>query len=734
MYNGANNLYEFGDFRLDVSHSTLWREAEIVPLSPKALELLTVLIERGGQVVSKQEIFQTVWADTFVEDGVLTQNIYTLRNALGPDENGKQFIETVPRRGYRFAGAVIASKPKVNEREDIEEDARREPEADRIFAVGLPRDRKNLPLRPLLFTAGIILSVAALGLGLYQVFLRGRNTRPTDPSPIEQVHLQRLTDTGDVLFPTISPDGETLAFVRSGDNEQSVWVQQTATGSSTQTLPPSRKGYASLAFSPDGEYLFFRESSDGGSIFQVPKLGGSPRKVAENVWSDLSLSTNGKQVAFVRHDTARNADLLIVSDVDTGSEKEISVRSSPDEFQSGPAFLPDGNKLAIATHTGQEDSLDLQLIDIASRQESELKTPKWRSISSIVWMPDGRNLIVSAREKSEASSQLWMLGYPDGNIRRLTNDLENYFWISRTANGEKIVTRQQHIVAHLWLLPAGDLKKAKQLTTGGRNLDGYVGLAWTTNGKVIFSARSGQVTDLYSIDPDGGNPAQLTSNAGQNNTYPNVSKTGAVVFMSNRIGTAEIWRMNADGGDQRPLSIGDNKSERIQWPTLSPDGREIFFLKRSDPAAIWKIPFDGGTPELVSRIQNGSADGPFAISPDGRWLAYRHVSERPEPASGDDRTQRIGAIRLDGSAETKFFDLPVRRPIVQWTTNDSFDFSAGTFNSSSIVRQSLTGGDGQKLLDFPDRVFNFAWSRDGKNLVVSRGQLQGDALMITNLP
>ena len=89
----------------------------------------------------------------------------------------------------------------------------------------------------------------------------------------------------------------------------------------------------------------------------------------------------------------------------------------------------------------------------------------------------------------------------------------------------------------------------------------------------------------------------------------------------------------------------------------------------------------------------------------------------------------------DGSGEPKFYDLPIRRAMIQWSADSAtFDYAAGTFNSSSLWRQSLGGGEPQKLSGFPDRIFNLAWSHDRKTLVVSRGRQQGDAILITNLP
>jgi TolB-like protein/DNA-binding winged helix-turn-helix (wHTH) protein len=106
-----NRTYEFGRFRLKVAERVLLREGEVVPLTPKVFDILLVLVENCGQVVSKDDLMKRVWPNTFVEEGNLTQNISLLRKALGESPGGVQFIETVPRRGYRF---IFDSSPGVS--------------------------------------------------------------------------------------------------------------------------------------------------------------------------------------------------------------------------------------------------------------------------------------------------------------------------------------------------------------------------------------------------------------------------------------------------------------------------------------------------------------------------------------------------------------------------------------------------------------------------------------------
>jgi Tol biopolymer transport system component len=242
------------------------------------------------------------------------------------------------------------------------------------------------------------------------------------------------------------------------------------------------------------------------------------------------------------------------------------------------------------------------------------------------------------------------------------------------------------------------------------------------------------------MNPDGSNRVQLTSNAGRDNIHPAVSNDGRhIVFSSNRTESMQIWRMDIDGRNQKQLTFGagqknSGQKDIAQHPALSPDGREVFFIKHGTaPAAIWKVSIEGGTPVPVSRLTKATAEGFLSVSPDGKWLAYLHVSTDQKP--GEEHTRRIGILPADGAAEPKLFEVDARRPITQWAPDGaSFDYAAGIFNSSSLWRQPVGSGEPQKLCDFPDRVFNFAWSRDRKYLAVSLGKIHGDALLITNLP
>lgn len=775
MSNKVNNLCEFGDFRFDGETNTLWRNAELIALSPKASELLKLLIEHGGEIVSKREIFDKIWADTFVEEGVLTQNIYTLRQVLGSDENGKQFIENIARRGYRFAaplrisGAadVEAARQKLPAKvffgDEVEHASVKTSEIDsshlspashtngsavaveaQSFYGSPPLNEANKrparSVRQTIFTIIVgVLLLFAVSFGLYQ-FSSPRPTTNESKSfaPIEQVRFQRLTDDGDVIHPTISPNGELLVYVRQQEDGESLWIKQIATGNSIQALPSSRKGYRSLVFSPDGNYLFFREDAAPAEIYQTSPFGGAPKKVLDDVWGDFSISPDGRQFAFFRRSPDALTHQLILSNLDGSGERQLSARTLPSTYRGGaPAWSPDGKNLIVSGGSSKEARPLLLKIDLETGQETELSHSRWRDITRFLWMPDGKNIVVTARAADEPVSQIWLLDAASAAVSRLTNDLENYLWLSLSADGRKLVTRQQIIVSHLWLLPSANLKNAEQITFGERNHDGIRGLAWTKDEKIIFTAVTDTITDLYAINSDGSSRTRLTANAGQDNTYPTASAEDEryIVFTSHRNGGRQIWRMNSDGRDQKQMTFGEKAKESAYAAAVAPGGNEVYFIKTgASPAAIWKISVDGGEPSPVSRLSDATAEDFLAISPDEKWLAYRHVASE-KSAETEEYMRTIGVLPIGRDAEPKLFNLLLRRSVMQWKIDSSgFYYIAGTPNAASLQMQPLDGSEPQKILDLPDRIFNFAWSHNGKNLVVSRGRQQGDAILITNLP
>ncbi len=142
------HLYEFGPFRLDVTERQLFRNGRPVSLTPKAYETLLLLVERSGRVLTKDELMRAIWPDTFVEEANLAHNISLLRKALGETPDEQQYIQTIPRRGYRFIAEV--RQPEVGVGEKVKPKAAPipvlkddKPLQQRNAAVGLPVFRRR---------------------------------------------------------------------------------------------------------------------------------------------------------------------------------------------------------------------------------------------------------------------------------------------------------------------------------------------------------------------------------------------------------------------------------------------------------------------------------------------------------------------------------------------------------------------------------------------------------------
>src|SRR5262249_15800945 len=153
----TKRLYEFGPFRLDTAERLLMRDNEVVSLTPKAYETLLTLVQSSGRVLEKETLMKCVWPDTFVEEGSLTQNISLVPRALGEGDQGQTYIETIPRRGYRFAARVR----EIGRVEAAEAPPAGPPE---VSQPGRPWDARAPHLR----RAGIaIASLALVAIGVF---------------------------------------------------------------------------------------------------------------------------------------------------------------------------------------------------------------------------------------------------------------------------------------------------------------------------------------------------------------------------------------------------------------------------------------------------------------------------------------------------------------------------------------------------------------------------------------
>ncbi|HEX8736397.1 MAG TPA: winged helix-turn-helix domain-containing protein [Pyrinomonadaceae bacterium] len=751
-------LYEFGEFRLDLERNLLLRSDEIVPLTHKALETLAVLVENSGRIVGKDEIIKRVWQDTFVEEGSLTRNVSTLRKVLGEEPGSNRFIETIPRRGYRFVAQVKAvsaaeAKKELNggfaENPSEDENALARPRGDFIEYNGAAKNdlpetkydlRKNeiepappfLTRRRFVFLSLLAVFIAAAAVIYFLILPNWSKLNPSQSSlkTEQELGFTKLTNIGKATEAAISPDGKYVVYVADDIGRQSLWVKQVETGSTVQIADAAEVTYQGLAFSADNNFIYFNlwDRKSVGAIYRIPTLGGVSKKVIHDCMSTLAISPDGKKIAFVRGFAVENDQALIVADIESGDEK-IIFRSA--QWQAFPAFSPDGNKIAFALGVSppQEQSyVSVREVSLESGQEKALTDRKWLGISGLVWLRDGNDLILNASEEAHQSFQLWKLNYLSGAAEKITNDSNGLYGAhSMTNDAGVMVALQSDAYVNIWTAPAADLTKASKITSGK-----YEGpfLSWTPDNRIVYSSRSNGDFDTWIMDEDGGNKKQLTGDK-EGEFAPSVTADGAhILFTSNRNGTFHIWQMDIDGRNPKQLTDEDGG-----WGAVaSPAGNWFvyFSTKAGGKENLWKMSLESG--ESV-RLTTLSSYNP-AISPDGKMLAYSVWNENAKPQRFEHEI-----MSLETGSRIRSFELPstafrfTGNMLLRWMPDGSgLTFIDHQNGASNISFLPLDGGKPVRLTDFNDsEIFWFDWSRDGRQIVLTRGVLLNDVILIKNL-
>lgn len=751
MLSKRKRLLEFGPYRLDVEEEVLLRDGKPVYLKPKVFETLLVFVENRGRILSKETLMQQLWGDTFVEEGNLTVNISQLRKALsqgGSGEDGSQFIETLPRRGYRFIGDVrevwtddeaivvreyTSSRITIEEHETGDAVSLRDPAPElcvlppRLTLLERARARA-LGYRPRDVVAAIVL-IVVVGIA---VFLLMRQTKPGDRS--QSMQLTRLTHTGKVWRAAISPDGKYVAYVTQEADKQSLWVRQVATAANVQIVPPAEALYWGLAFSRDGSHVYFvrAEGKIGTSIFEVAVLGGPITRLVESANSSFAVSPDGKQFAYVRNEEEQGESALIVANADGSGERTLVTRHAPDFFYShwdGIAWSPDGRTIACHAGGNNADGFYRYVVAVQVEDGSEkpITTKRWKWISGLAWLADGSGLFLSASDQSAGwdARQIWQITYPDGEARRITNDLNGYMGLSLTSNAATVLTVQQTTASRMWIVQGSDARQVRPLTTG--DSDGQDGMAWTPDGRIVYTSRASGRDDqhLWIVNADGSNQKPITTNSGVHEE-PAVSADGRyIVYSSRQPGdlSANIWRIDIDGRNPKQLTRGGHDVR----PQCSPDGKWVSYTHRVTPTAptLWKVPLEGGAPvQLHDEFTFGND-----ISPDGMLIACGYRGQTSEWHN------RIALLPFNGGPPVRMFDIPPRispYDLIQWTP-DGRALTYGGTNTTKIWLQPLDGSPARELIDFQfDSVWCFAWSPEGNQLAVARGSTVSDVVLISN--
>ena len=548
-------------------------------------------------------------------------------------------------------------------------------------------------------------------------------TRDKSHSPIsfENVTLRKLSQTNDVVYAHITPDGKSFVYNIIGeDGRRSLWFRRVEEKNPLQLIPPQPVFFwGGLSISKDGNQIYYataERNATHGTLYRISSLGGAPRKLAETVNDVGSLSPDGERILYVRY--GERMRLLSASAFDGSDEREI-ISTGERHIYRDPQFSPNGEKIFFIKFELIQGEEFWSLVEISSGggKERVIITKRKPRINEIAVLKDDNGLLVNAVDATSNLPQLFHVSPDNGKETRVTNDLNSYYGISASDDGRTIVSSQRHFAKNVWLY--SDDGEAKKLTNESNV---YSTAVFTPDGRIVYDAIDNNRPHIWIMNADGTNAQQLTPNDSFDHE-PKVSPDGRfIVFTSERTGERDIFRMNIDGsGTQNLTPIGGG----AMGAEISPDGKTVLFTwNKADKKALGRVPLSGG--EISEQTFPG--EGFIRISPDGGQLAYVMYDAA--------ENKRKTCVRPFETAEPeKCFDIsPI--DVLMWTADGTgFIYRKNEANPESnftVWMQSLAGGEPKQFLSSaPDWVFNISQTRDGKKTAVVRGSFSSDAVMLT---
>jgi Tol biopolymer transport system component/DNA-binding winged helix-turn-helix (wHTH) protein len=715
----VNGLIRFGVFEVDPRSGEVRKSGVRIKLQDQPFKVLLALLERPGEVVNREELKARIWPnESFGDfDHAVNVAVAKLRTALADSADSPRYVETLHRRGYRFIfplrsgngnGEASGSSPETRATEQLDPIAREASPA----ASSVPR---ATPSRWRWAWASV--PVAAVIFLSFAWWLRHRE--PGAPAaPERDMQISKVTNSGNVSNVSISPDGRYLVYVLREPGGLGLWTREVGTRSDIRILAPQPGSFQGITFSPDGRFLFFaRRHAEGhptADLYTLAVLGGTPRIVLKDVDTPPSFSPDGKQFMFVRKDLQRNVAEVRVANADGSGERLVTtIEHAGSLEQSGGSWSPDGSMLAVSatswgmTHGAEE----LDVVNVADGKRRQLYAGSG-SVGRPVWLPGSREIAVVLLKGG--LNQIWAVRYPGGEARRITNDLEDYDpYIDLTADGKTIAATSRNATGNIYAVPGADFSRARQITFGHEDLD----IVTTGPDERLLVHESGSSDgEIWAMKNDGSQRVLFSP------LREAIVSThcGRFAILSGENG--RLIRADADGLNPLELAQGHPVS-----PTCPADGRFVYYADETTrPMRVMRVPIAGGPAVEVAKVPGEGLTGGAAVSPDGKLLAFPYHESGPNPV------QRLSIIRLDtGNLVHSFIGVtgyvrwrPDGRAIAYFDVRDEI---------RQVVEQPLAGGAPRLATKFPTgQIRDFDWSVDGKTLYVSHGEMNSDAVLISN--
>lgn len=538
------------------------------------------------------------------------------------------------------------------------------------------------------------------------------------------------TYPGFQLYPTLSPDGNQVAFEWNKEGQESdIYVKLIGPGEPLQlTHHPARD--FSPAWSPDGRQIAFLRELPGGkaAVLMIPALGGSERKLCELAnpviyyfWIDgrfLAWTPDGKSLIVSTRPTDAQPYGLFLLSTETGEMRSLT-KAPPGSFADrDPVFSPDGKALAFSRHSRYlvSDIYVLPLTtDFAAAGDPRRLTSLGGITSGPAWTPDGREITFSSNQGG--TQALWKTSASGSRKpERLAAFGENGTFPVIASHARRLVYVKNRVDVNIWKLPLDIRRQAGapvRLIYSSRQ-DGNPDISPDGTRVVFQSDRSGPL-EIWSTDASGNEAVALTSFGTGHTGTPRWSPDGKqVAFDSNVSGLFQIYVMPVEGGRPRQLTTGGLLNAIPSW---SRDGKWIYFssLRETGSARIWKVPSGGGVPIQVTQAE-GSVSRESA---DGTLLFYLNEASR-----------ELWEIPVSGGEEKRVLDSVLQRNFAVAKSGIYFEHAESQGRSS--LRYFSFADRTQTVLKMLDKPLHngIAISPDERSLLYSQVDDRGSDLIL----
>ena len=707
------NKVRFGEFLFDAREKVLLCAGKPVSITPKALELLLVLLENHGHLVEKDALMKKVWADSFVEEGNLAYTMRLLRIVLGDEKRKPRFIETVSRRGYRFIAEV---------EEITEENAPSSDSTSEFFEPHNEESPGSRKIKKLLLPAVAVTIIGVISAGFW--FAKGKGLDGSAPILNLPFASEKLSTNGKVAHAVISPDGKNVVYTNGIEDKQSVWVRQLESGNNVEIIPPSDDVYYGLALSPDGNFLYFVRApkliEQQFDIYRVSIFGGIPQKIIRETEGWISISPDGATISFVRcyRRDEENCSLSIADASDGKNERKLVSRPRP--FRIGDNEIsPDGKTITFAVGQSENAANEFSIseVNIENGQEQDLTIEKFFNIKSLEWLPDRSGLLIVASRVPNKEFRIWQVSAPSGEAVPLTKDSENYSVLSLDKAAHRLVATQskQDFQLSLFNLENTSIKQ---------KLGDASGVNFAANGKIIFSSSMTGNDEIWSINADGSGRRQLTNNPAEDLSALAAPDGHSIFFASNRTGEVQVWKMDGDGSNQTQITSKEGGPPLF----VSPDGRWLYY-HHNLTKSLWRVSLQNGEEELILKKRMDQ----LAISPDGLRIAF------PDKQGEVNILMIVSVVDASIVKSFKLTDQKGDLIRVKWSPdgeNLAYILAAGEFENKFLWFQPLDGKTPRQIANLgSERISGsgFAMAPDGKSFAVVQGGWRHDAVLIKGL-